>query len=107
MIKESRTTAGWIFFIGFSISIFTLIIYLTEADFSDKELLLLLAILRYSSFMVCVSSVFFFITGIIGFIKKPFVFSVFQIIFSILGVFYGAGIIIVAAFFAAITNGQS
>jgi len=107
MIKESWTTAGWILFISLLISLFTLVIYLSEAGFSDQELNLLLVILRYSSFAVLVSSVYFFITGIIRIVKKPSVYSVLLVIFSIFGVLYGAGIIIVDAFITVITNGQT
>ena len=107
MIKESRTPAGWVLFFSFLISLFTLIIYLAETEFSDEELSLLLVIMRYSSFMVCVSSIFFFVTGIISLFKKPTVHSVLLVIFSVLGVLYGTGIIMYDAFIATITGGQS
>jgi len=107
MIKESRTPAGWVLFFSFLISLFTLIIYLAETEFSDEELSLLLVIMRYSSFMVCVSSIFFFVTGIISLFKKPTVYSVLLVIFSVLGTLYGAGIIMYDAFIATITGGQS
>jgi len=107
MIKEGRTPAGWILLFSLIISIFTLIIYLFENGFSDEELFLLLAILRYSSFTVCVSSLFFFITEIISLFKKATVRSVLIVIFSVFGVIYGAGIIIFDAFIITITGGQS
>ena len=107
MIKESRTPAGWVLFFSLLTSLFTLIIYLSENGYSDEELMFLLVILRYSSFTVSVSSLFFFVTGIISLIKKFTVYSLLQVIFSVLGVFYGAGIIIVNALIATITGGQS
>jgi len=107
MIKESWTPAGWILFFGFSISLFTLIIYLTETGFSDKELFMLLAIMRYSSFTVCVSSIFFFVTGIIRLFRKPSAYYVLMVIFSFFGILYGAGIIIVDVFITTITGGRS
>jgi len=107
MIKESRIPAGWILFFSFLISLFTLIVYLAETEFSDEELFLLLTIMRYSSFMVCVSSIFFFVTGIISLIRKLSVYSVLLVIFSVLGALYGAGIILVDAFITTITGGQS
>jgi len=107
MIKESRAPAGWILFFSFLISLFTLIVYLAETEFSDEELFLLLVIMRYSSFMVCISSMFFFVTGIISLFRKPTVYSVLLVIFSILGVLYGTGIIMVDAFITTITGGQS
>jgi len=78
-----------------------------ENGFSDKELFFLLAILRYSSFTVCVCSVFFFITGIISLFKKFEFQAVLIVVFSCLGVFYGAGIIVIDAFISIISSGQS
>jgi hypothetical protein len=105
MIKESRNTAGWILLFSFLVSLFTLIVYILETGFADKELFLLLAIMRYSSFTVFVSSMFFFITGIISLVKKTTVILFIQVFLSVLGVFYGAGIIVVDAFISTITNG--
>ena len=105
MIKESRKPASWILLFSFIVSLFTFIIYLSEKGFSDEELFLLLAILRYSSFAVIVSSIFYFITGIICLVKKATLLLILQVIFSVLGVFYGAGIIIIDAFIATITSG--
>jgi len=107
MIKESYASAGWILFFSFIISFLTLIIYMFENGFSDKELFFLLAILRYSSFTVCVSSIYFFITGIISLFKKIDFQSVLIVVFSVLGVFYGAGIVVIDAFISIISNGQS
>jgi hypothetical protein len=105
MIKESRKTAGWVILFSFLVSLFTLIVYFLETGFADKELFLLLAILRYSSFSVFVSSMFFFITGIIILVKKVSVILILQVFLSFLGIFYGAGIIVVDAFISTITNG--
>jgi hypothetical protein len=105
MIKESRKTAGWILLFSFLVSLITLIIYVLESGFEDKELFLLLAIIRYSSFTVFISSMFFLITGIISLIKKVSVILIFQVFISILGVIYGAGIIVIDAFISTITNG--
>ena len=105
MIKEIRKSAGWILLISFIISLLTLVIYMLETGFADKELLLLLAILRYSSFTVFISSIFYLVTVIISLTKKRSVFLYLQVLFSILGVFYGAGIIAVDAFITTISNG--
>jgi len=107
MIKESRKPAGWILLFSFLISIFTLIIYMFENGFSDKELFFLLAILRYSSFAVCVCSLFFFITGIISLFKKAGARPALIVVFSVFGLIYGAVIILFDAFIITITGGQT
>jgi hypothetical protein len=105
MIKESRKPASWVLIFSLIVSLFTFIVYLSETGFSDEELFLLLSILRYSSFSVVVSSIFFFVTGIISLTRKVTAPLILQVIFSLLGVFYGAGIIVVDAFITTITNG--
>jgi hypothetical protein len=105
MIKESRKTAGWILLFSFLVSIFTLIVYMLETGLEDKELFLLLAFMRYSSFTVFVSSLFYFITGIISLVKKASVKLIFHVFISLLGIIYGAGIIVIDAFISTITNG--
>ena len=105
MIKEIKKPAGWIILFSFLISIITLIIYLLEPGFSDEELIFLLVIMRYSSFTVCISSIFFLVTGIISLAKKRTLYLILQVLFSVLGVFYGAGIIVIDAFITTITNG--
>ena len=104
MIIESRKTAGWVLLFSFLVSLFTLIVYLIETGLSDKEFFLLLAIMRYSSFTVFVSSMFFVVTGIISLVKKFSVRLILQVFLSVLGVFYGVVIIVVDAFISTITN---
>jgi hypothetical protein len=105
MIKKLRKPAGWLLLFTLLVSFATLIIYLSDAGFSDEKLFLLLAVLRYSSFTVFVSSMFFFISGIISLVKKFTLRLFLQVFFSVLGVFYGAGITVVDAFISTITNG--
>jgi hypothetical protein len=104
-INEIRKPAGWILLSSFLVSLFTLIIYLLGTGIADKDLFLLLAIMRYSSFTVLISSIFFLVTVIISLIEKRSVFLFLQVLFSVLGIFYGTGIMAVDAFITTISNG--
>jgi len=105
LIKDIRKPAGWTLLFSFLVSLITLIIYLLEAGAADKDIFILLAIMRYSSFTELISSIFFLITVIISLVEKRSVFLFLQILFSVLGVFYGAGVIAIDAFISTISTG--
>lgn len=97
--------AVWILAFSFAVSAVTLGVYLAESDYSDKTLLFLLGVLRYSSFLVCVCSIFLLITGIGALIKKPSPLSALRVVLFFCSTLYGAGIIVIAAFIISITGG--
>jgi len=105
LINELRKPAGWILLSSFIISLFSLVIYLLETSVEDKDIALLIAIMRYSSFTVFLSSIFFLITVIISLTEKRSASLFLQALFSVLGVFYGAGIMAVDAFITTISSG--
>ena len=95
-----------VFAVSFVISLFTLLVYLLEADFSDKTLLYLLSALKYSSFLVGVSSVYLLIAGIYNFIRRPSLAQIPVFFLFILGILYGAGIIVFYTFIITIYGGN-
>jgi hypothetical protein len=101
-----RAPAIWILALCFFVSMITLGVYLTEKDFPDEKLIFLLVILRYSSFMVCICSVYLLIDSIVCIIRKPSVLFVIRIIVSFCCVLYGTGIIIMDAFINSISRGM-
>jgi len=105
MIKDIRKPSGWILLFSFIISLFSLIIYLLESGVADKDIFILLVIMRYSSFTVFLSSIFFLVTVIISIFKKRSVKLFIQVLFSLLGIFYGAGVIAADAFISTISTG--
>nr|AGS52984.1 hypothetical protein [uncultured bacterium contig00030] len=106
METKYRSPALWILALSFFISMVTLGVYLTENDFSDETLFFLLFILRYSSFVVCICSVYLLIDSIICFVRRSSVLFVIRIIVSFFCVLYGVGIIIMDAFINSITRGM-
>jgi hypothetical protein len=91
--------------IGFFISLTALIIYSTETDYSDKTLYLLLAILRYSSFLVFISSIYMLTDSIISIFRKPAIIPAVRMVVSFGCLLYAAGIIIMDAFIISFTEG--
>ena len=96
----------WGLIYGFNLSLITLIIYIADLDLPDNILFLLLAILRYSSVLVCVFSIYLIITNIIRLIRRPNTASALKIVLFFLSLLYGAGIIVFNAFIAAIAGGK-
>ena len=92
--------------VSFAVSIITLIIYFAETGYSDESLLFLLTVIRYSSFMVCLCSVYLLIFCIVRIIRKPSFLSAMGILLSFCSALYGAGIIIIDAFIISFMGGN-
>ena len=91
----------------FTLSLLTFIVYSTEAGFPDETMFFLLAVLRYSSFLVCVCSLFLLAVCVARVIRKPSVSSIVGIIVFLFCALYGACIIIIDAFIISITGGNA
>lgn len=78
-------------------SLASLGIYLDEPGYPDAVLFSLLAILRYSSFILCLSAVFLLINSTIQTIRKPSVLSAALIVLSFFCALYGASMVILEA----------
>jgi|TergutMp193P3_1026864.scaffolds.fasta_scaffold01282_5 hypothetical protein len=105
-IKSNRgNPASWVLLFSLTFSLLAFVVYLAEPGFSDETLFFLLAVLRYSSFLVFVCSVYLMIAGICRFIRWPSVMFFLGIFLYLLGALYGACIIIIDAFIISITGG--
>jgi hypothetical protein len=100
-----RGPAILILSIGIFISMFALVVYLTETDFSDETLFFLLAVLRYSSFFVCICSVYLLVDSIVFLVRSPSLLNVIRMIVSLCCVLYGSGILIMDAFINSFSEG--
>ena len=92
--------------ISLTFSLFSLIVYSTETDFSDKTLFFLLTVLRYSSLLTGICSVFLLITNVNSFIHSPSVARFLLFFLFFLGFLYSAGIVIFNAFIISISGGN-
>ena len=96
--------AAWILVISFLISLFTLIIYLQESDFSDETLFLLLLILRYSSSLLCICAFYKILVNIFR-IRHALMVSIIKIVIYFLFILYGLSIIFLETVIVVISGG--
>jgi len=104
--RRGRKPVVWILWICFSVSVLTLIIYLMDRDYSDETLFLLLNILWYSSFMVCVCAFYRLLEGIYYIIKRRKASRSLRLIPSMLFIIYGLCIIFFESLITAISRGN-
>jgi len=70
LIRRIKSPVNWFFFISLAVSFASFIVYLADFRFSDDTLLLLLNILRYSSFILFVCSVYILIKNIYRMVNR-------------------------------------
>jgi len=98
--------AIWVLAISFAVSVTALVVFFAESGFSDETLFLLLAVLRYSSFLLCVSSVYLTASGIRRIVGRPSVMPVLGVVLTFCLALSGLGIILADAFILSITGGK-
>lgn len=101
-----KSLSAWILVICFFVSIITLIVYLAETDFSDSTLILLLVILRYSAFLVCLCSIYKFAVSIFFIIRRQHEFRPWKMIIFLVFILYGISIVYYEAFIVAFSRGN-
>ena len=92
--------------ISLVLSLITFVIYLSGADFTDEVLFLLLWILRFLSFLVCVFSLFLLAGSIRRIIHTHTAALVLAIALYFTSFLWGAGLIVFSAFIVAISGGN-
>ena len=105
-VKVHLRPVVWGLIFSLNLSLITLIFYAIDPDFPEKVLFFLLGILRYSSFCVCIISVYLFIANIRRMIHHPGVITALKIVLFFLSLVYGAGIIVFYAFITALAGGN-
>jgi len=91
---------------SFIVSFIALVAYCRETGFSDEKLFYLLAVLRYSSFIIFICSLFLLITNIVRLFRSPCALSVLGIFLFFCSAVYGAGIFLFNAIIISITGGN-
>jgi len=104
--SKYRSPAVWILTAALTVSVMTLISYLLETDFSDEVLYQLLSVVKYSSFFVCICSVYLVIAGICHAIRRPSVLSVLGVLMFIFFAAYGACMVFIEAVIVLISGGN-
>jgi hypothetical protein len=104
---ENRITdpLTWILFLCFGISFASLIIYIIDINFSDKTLFLLLAVKRYSAYMVCICAIYKILLNIYRSIRD-LEFHLLKLFLNILLMAYSIVIIFMDEFIIAFSGGN-
>ena len=86
-------------------SLASLGIYLDESGYPDGVLFSLLMVLRYSSFLMCISSVYLLVNCTVQIIRKPSILMAIMAVLSFFCALFGASMVIVEAFIFTIAGG--
>jgi hypothetical protein len=97
----------WVMTLIFAFSLAAFFRYVTGADLPDENLYKLLAILKVSSFLICVCSLYLVIVSIGQMISLPCAWAFLKIILFLCAALYGAGIIVLTFFIIVISGGNS
>jgi len=104
--KIRHSPAVWLLIICLVISLTCLVLYILDLEYSDATLVLLLNILRYSSFFLCILSFYRLVLNIYRVFRKPS-FSVFiQIFLYIVLIVYGLFVFFLEAFISVVAGGN-
>jgi len=104
-LKSITSPVFWILFLSFCASLTALIVYLIDFNFSDTTLFLLLKIIRYSSFLVCICAFYKLSVKIYHSIRERKFYLVKILIYLVL-IVYGIIIILMEAFIIALSGGN-
>jgi len=88
------------------VSLSSFVIYSQDINYSDKALFLMLIVMRYSSFILCICSLYKLLSNIILFFHRPSVLHVMQNIFFLIFMIYGAFIIFYESFITVLAGGN-
>jgi len=107
-VLEVRKWGFQVWMLAFFITItsVTLTVYFSDTYFSDETLFILLAVLRYSSYIVCICSVFKLAVSIYRVIRRFSVFGLIKIVLYFASFVYGVAIVFFEAFVNVVSRGN-
>jgi len=93
-------------YLSFLVSLSSFILYSQDINYSDKVLFFLLTVMGYSSFVLCICSLYKLVIGIFHFFRRPSVLSIMKNLFYLIFIVYGAFIIFFESFITVIAGGN-
>jgi len=105
--RLARSPVAWLLAAGLAVSIVSLVIFFVETGLSDEKLLILHNILRYSSFVVFVCSLYIIIISIYNLIsrKSKVIWCIIKIFVSLSLIIWCTGIFYLEAFIQVFSGG--
>jgi len=105
-INIRHSPAVWILVLCLVISLTYLIMYISDLNYSDETLVIMLNVLKYSSFFVCILSFYRLVLNLYRVFRGPS-FSVFiQIFLYVVLIAYGLSIFFIEAFISVVAGGN-
>jgi len=104
--KIRHSPAGLTLVICLAISLTSLILYLLDFNYSDTVLFILLNILKFSSFFLCICSIYRLALNIKRVFSRPSVYLFLQIFLFIIFIIYSLSIFFLETFISVIAGGN-
>jgi hypothetical protein len=95
-----------ILYICLAISLITLVIYLLDMNLSDKALFFLLIVLKYSSTILCICSLYRLLVNIYHIIRRPSVLRAMKNLLYLVFIIYGTIAVLLETFVSVIAGGN-
>jgi hypothetical protein len=107
LLIKIQQLATSILYLCLVVSLATFVIYLfSGAYYSDRILFFLLVILRYSSFILCVCSLYKLLVNTYHFFRRPSVSRAMKNLLYLVFIIFGIGIIIFESIISVIAGGN-
>lgn len=105
-IRTSWKLAAWMLYLSLSVSLGAMLIYLIDFNYNDRTLYVLLLIIRYSSFILCICALYKLIINIYHFLKRPGFRRALKSAMYILMIFYGIVMVFIESVIVAVSKGN-
>ena len=105
-IRLSWKLTAWMLYLCLSVSLSTLVIYLLDLNYTDTILFILLIIIRYSSFMLCICALYKGIINLYHFFKRPNIRRFMKSLLYIAMIIYGIAMIFLESLIVTVSAGS-
>jgi hypothetical protein len=103
---KTMPVATRVLYLCLVVSITILLVYLLDLNYTDQTLFFMLVILRYSSFILCIFSLYKLIINLFHTFRSPSVMRAMKMLVYLLFIFYGIFIILFESFIVTISGGN-
>jgi hypothetical protein len=106
ILIKSQILMTSILYLCLVVSLVTLVIYFMELNYDDNFLYFLLIIIRYSSFILCICSLYKLLVNIFHFFRRPSVLRAMKNLLYLLLLLYSIIIILFESFIVVVSGGN-
>ena len=104
-VRLSWKLMAWMLYLSMTVSLSTLFIYFMDFNYNDTTLFILLIIIRYSSFILCICALYKLIMNIYHFYKRPNLRRALKSLLYILMILYGTAMVFIESFIVVVSRG--